>query len=430
MNPLSFDLTRPNLSPRTTVFAFVASLVAGFAGLQTQARAGDDQPVSFLANTSRASSGPWVSLYGEAYNSDNQRLRDIRLYALSAEFNWRPDRPLLRPFSIGALVSLYGTEGDSFSREEDPRESHDATAYGISTGFIARTYPIETERWSVFTEISGSLVWFERPFPPRGTPFDGVMRAGGGVTAKLSSDLSLVAGARWLHISNGGSAEKNPAYDALGGYIGITRPWGRGERTTSETTKPTRNEKLGLAGASTGVTMEYYGWGPGEFSTVDLHAMNSEFVYTWDRLPWLPFVGSMSLYYVSGDGPADPNRGLGLFNEGSVGYGFNVGVRPTWRINERFAVFAEAHGGILAFTGEWPFLADKAPYYRPWDWRKGTRVGVGVSWRVDQSCELISGYRRLRMDTSDERPTTIPGFPGDVPDYEGGGFFLGLQHGF
>ena len=409
MNARFVPLHRPNFIPRASLGLLALVFSAGIMRAET--------------------SGPALTVATEAYNSDNQRLRDIHLQALSAEWSLRARGPLLQPFSLGALGSIYAADGESFPDESEPRMSRDASSFGLSAGVVARAYAIETERVALFTDLSASLAWFEPVFPPGGTPWNGVMRVGLGGRVRLGERASLVAGARWLHVSNGGDAARNPAYDALGGYAGFSCAWsgGRVGAARPPPVAETRPRSAGrLAG---GLVTEFIPGGPGEVGTIDLRTVNGEFVYHPDAMPWLGLLGSMSLYSAHGERP-DPNRGLGLLNDGSVGFGFNFGVRPTLRVGEWVSLFVEAQGGVLRTTRVWPLLADNGRFFEPWKWPFAVRLGAGVSWRWDERWSVMAGYRRLKIDSSDERASTIPGLPGDAPDFDAGGIFLGVQRAF
>ena len=148
----------------------------------------------------------------------------------------------------------------------------------------------------------------------------------------------------------------------------------------------------------------------------------SEYEYHIPRLSWLALTGSMSLYRADGSRP-DGNRGLGEFNAGSLGYGFNIGVRPIWQITDDLAVFADAIIGAQRFTKSYPVAPDQGVLYKPWTFPKSFRYGAGVRWRWNEKTELTAGYRHIKLDTSLDRP-------GDVPDYQAHGFFVGVMQSF
>jgi hypothetical protein len=357
------------------------------------------------------------SLYGEVYGADNELTRDMEITSVTAEYEYRLPQPALRPFSFAAISSLYHAAGSSRSDSTTDAAVFDASADGLSVGFIARFFMLETARVAWFNEISGSLVWWTEPFPPQGTSRNGILRVGTGLNVRVTDQWAVIAGARWLHNSNGGGyAADNPAYDGVGAYLGVSGAWSGGHD------RPRRNEDAEI-GARVAAVLEHFASDQRENGRVDLYAMTSEYEY---RLPqhwsWLALTGSFSVYCAEGSRP-DPNRGLGEFNAGSVGYGFNLGLRPIWQLGDRWALFADVIGGAQRFTRSFPLRSDQGQFYAPWSMPKSLRYGAGVRWQAVEGSEIVAGYRQLQMDTSPDRP-------GDAPDYEAHGVFIGFAQRF
>lgn len=83
--------------------------------------------------------------------------------------------------------------------------------------------PVASE-WSVFVELGPGISWSDTRVPPRGTEFNYLALAGGGLMTRLGSRTHLVTGFRWLHVSNNGleGRARNPDLEALGGYAGVS----------------------------------------------------------------------------------------------------------------------------------------------------------------------------------------------------------------
>jgi hypothetical protein len=78
--------------------------------------------------------------------------------------------------------------------------------------------------WSAFVEMGPGISWSDTRVPPRGTEFNYLIVAGGGVMARLGRQTNLLTGFRWLHVSNNSleGRSRNPDIEALGGYAGIS----------------------------------------------------------------------------------------------------------------------------------------------------------------------------------------------------------------
>ena len=80
-----------------------------------------------------------------------------------------------------------------------------------------------TGRARPFADLSVGLSDSTIEVPPRGTRFNFVARAGGGVQVSLGGRASLDVGARWLHLSNNGreGRQRNPDIQSLGAVVAV-----------------------------------------------------------------------------------------------------------------------------------------------------------------------------------------------------------------
>jgi hypothetical protein len=110
-------------------------------------------------------------------------------------------------------------------------EIHATRVYQSPTrnGFVQGLAPVlrwrvrESDQWSAFVELGPGISWSDTRVPPRGTRFNYLALGGGGVTRRLAARSRLVAGFRWVHLSNAGreGRARNPDIESLGPYAGI-----------------------------------------------------------------------------------------------------------------------------------------------------------------------------------------------------------------
>lgn len=74
-----------------------------------------------------------------------------------------------------------------------------------------------------FFKSSAGFILFKKPFPDeRGTQFNFTLELGGGVEFMLTPNISLTAGYKYHHMSNGQFGQINPGVDSNIFYSGIT----------------------------------------------------------------------------------------------------------------------------------------------------------------------------------------------------------------
>jgi hypothetical protein len=78
-------------------------------------------------------------------------------------------------------------------------------------------------RVSAFWEFDVGVSKAETYTPPRGTRFNYLALGGAGATVRLGRGTHLLAGLRWIHVSNNGLAgrDRNPDIEAIGPQMGI-----------------------------------------------------------------------------------------------------------------------------------------------------------------------------------------------------------------
>lgn len=111
-----------------------------------------------------------------------------------------------------------------------PRDDFNKTT-GIAIRAFARFYPVNKERWRLYFESGGGLLYTFTEFPKPtgrdnrlGLQLNGITKYGIGTDITISSSTAIMFGIRHLHISNGNTkgAERNPSHDSNGFFVGLT----------------------------------------------------------------------------------------------------------------------------------------------------------------------------------------------------------------
>ncbi|HEU0065408.1 MAG TPA: acyloxyacyl hydrolase [Flavisolibacter sp.] len=98
---------------------------------------------------------------------------------------------------------------------------------------FARWYPLVTPKIKIYFEYGGGVSYSMNKFPQKGsetdkdtlrtgTKFNFISKYGAGVEIHLNNRVSLTAGLRHFHLSNGNMAgiDRNPSHDSNGYFIG------------------------------------------------------------------------------------------------------------------------------------------------------------------------------------------------------------------
>lgn len=88
---------------------------------------------------------------------------------------------------------------------------------------LVRIRAVARPAWQLFAEIGVGPSWSDTDVPPRGTRFNYYGLAGLGVARRTSRQTRVIAGFRWLHLSNAGreGRDRNPDIQALGGHVAL-----------------------------------------------------------------------------------------------------------------------------------------------------------------------------------------------------------------
>lgn len=111
-----------------------------------------------------------------------------------------------------------------------PRDEYNNTI-GLALRPYARFYPVNNEKWRLYFESGGGIIYFIENFPKPteqddrlGTNVNGSTKYGIGAQFNFSKQTSLLFGIRHLHVSNGNTkgVERNPSHDSNGFFLGFS----------------------------------------------------------------------------------------------------------------------------------------------------------------------------------------------------------------
>ena len=97
----------------------------------------------------------------------------------------------------------------------------DGFLFGGTFGIRGRIY--RRQRVSVFVEFEVGLSESDTQVPPRGTRFNYLALGSAGATIRIRGSVHLLAGLKWIHVSNNGLAgrDRNPDIEAIGPAVGV-----------------------------------------------------------------------------------------------------------------------------------------------------------------------------------------------------------------
>ncbi len=93
---------------------------------------------------------------------------------------------------------------------------------------LLRWHFLKGKDWSLYADGGCGFRYFgPESFPANGTHVNWTPQVGLGATYAIKDNLSLMGGARWFHVSNGGiyGDNRNPGYDSVQLYAGLMIKW-------------------------------------------------------------------------------------------------------------------------------------------------------------------------------------------------------------
>lgn len=143
--------------------------------------------------------------------------RPIDVVAVNARHVWQG------PFGFDGALGIGALHGAGERRDPGaPVLPSDAT--GFLAGGAVRFAPVVIGPAKPFVQGAVDFLYtFGRPFPAGGSSVNGLVRWGAGIEIAVSQRMSLSAGYRAAHISNGGGlVPSNPAWNGRGGFVDLT----------------------------------------------------------------------------------------------------------------------------------------------------------------------------------------------------------------
>lgn len=116
---------------------------------------------------------------------------------------------------------------EAIGGEIDLGQGADGSAAVMGLDLLLRYYFHRVDRWAFYAEGGAGFQQNSDPFPVgrtnAGTHFNFRPQAGMGLTYELTDEVGVMAGARWLHVSNANrkGQDENPGYDAVMFYSGL-----------------------------------------------------------------------------------------------------------------------------------------------------------------------------------------------------------------
>ena len=97
----------------------------------------------------------------------------------------------------------------------------DAALLGVTCG--VRSGLLRRANWAGFWEVEVGISKSDAFTPPGGTRFNYLAQGGVGVTRRLSRTMYLLAGLKWVHVSNNSLAgrSRNPDIEAVGPHVAV-----------------------------------------------------------------------------------------------------------------------------------------------------------------------------------------------------------------
>jgi len=300
----------------------------------------------------------------------------------------------------GFLLRAHGTRTQTSLAPNPPQVA--SNALGLGGGPMARWNFLQFNQGRLFLDAGGDFFLADRPFPQHSTSYDFFLRAGGGISVRVSNSYWVESAFHFSHISNGlGFGPGNPAWQGNGLSLGIRRafrhaPEARGQPLFAVLRRADENAWLTSA--------EYYTPLPGFDRKVanfqgDLRALSISRAWHFPNRVEFQLGGTVQ--------KSDTATGFGPLLR------WNAIETGRWRW------FADGGADFLQ-TGSPAFII-------PWTgdgYTSFLRGGGGASFRLQESYWLETTFRWVHVTTGFGSGT------GNYPRWSGQGLSLSLRHTF
>jgi hypothetical protein len=126
---------------------------------------------------------------------------------------------LFAPLHLAGYAGLTATYASGFIVQSEG--TFDTQAAGLGPILLLRLQPLSLGPLSLGADGVASLILYNHHFPPGGDVYNFSLRAGPSLRVRLGGTVDLLAGWRWMHVSNGqGLGSWNPSYVGRGPSLG------------------------------------------------------------------------------------------------------------------------------------------------------------------------------------------------------------------
>ena len=160
-------------------------------------------------------------MVGIEYLTPRDQDRDID--TLNLDLNYLLAQQQALRFSVYLGLTLSQAEGNIIQLERDPNNNlltqvrYETLAFGLGPGVLISVQLLQANRFVLHLDGGGSLLFYNKRFPPGGERYNFIWRAGPRLEYRLGEAAAVGVQYRWAHISNGqGAGAQNPSYDARG----------------------------------------------------------------------------------------------------------------------------------------------------------------------------------------------------------------------
>lgn len=158
-----------------------------------------------------------VAVYGTSAESNETWHGHAEMQALNVELTHalspRTDLAfVITPMRLWQPKSWFG---DQFG---DGNEHVRALAGSL---LVRRTFNNDSSRIRFYGEAATGPMWAEKAVPASTSRFNFVTQFGAGVVLLPASRVPILAGYRYMHVSNGGYSPRNPGLNFSGAIVGV-----------------------------------------------------------------------------------------------------------------------------------------------------------------------------------------------------------------
>ena len=170
---------------------------------------------------------------GDAFSLDSRNPN--YLVSFADEHRWTLEilSTALGDLSNRHLVMGGATVGAGYYIFDNLAIQSDLTGYGFNEGKVSgeaigwtlglRHHLLKLGRGTLFIDVSGGLIEASHEMPYGGTHFNDTFEVGPGVAFPLHSNIYLLGGVRYFHLSNGNRSgpDRNPSANGIQGVFGV-----------------------------------------------------------------------------------------------------------------------------------------------------------------------------------------------------------------